>query len=150
MGRFHLELINFHYLFFHRRSIRSCWECCDNNEWLRGKQNTTIEWDDGGKIDSKNKLIVMKMLHESERSFMEHWKCIGYVCYFHLNPLSGYFPYLLMLPKWIKQLWPGLVYYDNLINAEMISALSIHLTLLKTWKTIYKFWMRPEHIVWYD
>ena len=39
---------------------------------------------------------------------------------------------------------PGLIYYDNLINAEIISALSIHLTLLRTWNRVYKFWVRPE------
>ena len=44
---------------------------------------------------------------------------------------------LLSLPsntptiKLNKQLRPNLVYYDNLINAEIISALSIHFTILK-------------------
>ena len=51
-----------------------------------------------------------------------------------LNPSSGFFPNLLMLPKYnkITNLRPGLVHYDNLINTEMISALSIYLTPLKT------------------
>jgi hypothetical protein len=31
-----------------------------------------------------------------------------------------------------KRLRPGLVQYDNLINSEIITALSIHLILLKT------------------
>ena len=31
---------------------------------------------------------------------------------------------------------PGLILYDHLINAEIISALSIHLTLLKTWNIV--------------
>ena len=45
-----------------------------------------------------------------------------------INPLSGYFPYLLTLPQQnkINDLRPGLAHYDNLINAEMISALNIH------------------------
>ena len=30
------------------------------------------------------------------------------------------------------------------INAEIVSALSIHLTLLKTWNRVYKCWVRPE------
>ena len=29
-------------------------------------------------------------------------------------------------------------------NAEMISAFSIHLTPVKTWNRVYKFWGRPE------
>ena len=64
-----------------------------------------------------------------------------------------------------------MVHYDNLINAEIISALSIHLTRLGwqwgqgpwkhfpyvqvsdvlcytpipiTWNRVYKFWVRPE------
>ena len=37
-----------------------------------------------------------------------------------------------------------MVHYDNLNNAEIILALSIHLTLLKTWNWVYKFWVRPE------
>jgi hypothetical protein len=32
--------------------------CWDNNERPTGKKNTTIEWDDGGKIGNKNKLIL--------------------------------------------------------------------------------------------
>ena len=38
MGRFKLELIYFYYLFFHRRAI---------------------QWDGGGKIVNKNKLILI-------------------------------------------------------------------------------------------
>ena len=39
---------------------------------------------------------------------------------------------------------PGLIHYDHLINAEIILALSIYLTLLKTWNRVYKFWVKPE------
>ena len=44
----------------------------------------------------------------------------------------------------LKRLRAGLIHHDHLISAEIISALSIHLTLLKTWNRIYKFWVRPE------
>ena len=37
-----------------------------------------------------------------------------------------------------------MIHYDHLINAEIISSFSIHLTLLKTWNKVYKFWVRPE------
>jgi hypothetical protein len=37
---------------------------------------------------------------------------------------------------------PGSDY--NYINAEMISALSIHLTHVKTWKRVYKWLVRPD------
>ena len=36
--------------------------------------------------------------------------------------------------KWVK--W--------ILSAEMISALSIHLTSTKTWNRVYNCWMRPE------
>ena len=57
---------------------------------------------------------------------------------------------LLSLPtnaftiKWNKILRPCLAHYDKLINAEIISAVKIHLALLKTWNRAYKFWVRPE------
>ena len=41
---------------------------CDNEERPRGKKNTTIEWDDGGKIDNKNKLNLTEIfpsVHET-------------------------------------------------------------------------------------
>ena len=39
---------------------------------------------------------------------------------------------------------PGLIHYDHLINAEIISALSIHLSLLQTENIVYKFRVKPE------
>ena len=36
-------------------------ECCDNNERPTGKKNTTVEWDDGGKIDNKSTLILTRI-----------------------------------------------------------------------------------------
>jgi hypothetical protein len=40
-----------------------------------------------------------------------------------------------------KRLRPALVHYENLINAEIISAVS---TLLKSRNRVYKFLVRPE------
>ena len=59
------------------------------------------------------------------------------------------FKWLLSLPSTAptikyKKLRPGLIHYDHLINAEIISALIIHLTLLKTRNRVYKFWVKPE------
>ena len=49
-----------------------------------------------------------------------------------VNPLSGLPANAPTIQKKNKRLRSGLVHYDNLINAEIISALSIDLTLLKT------------------
>ena len=53
--------------------------------------------------------------------------------------------WLLSLPskaptiKYFKRLRPGLIHQDHLINRKLISALSIHLTLLKIRNRVYKF-----------
>ena len=47
-----------YYLFIHK----TCLECCDNNKRPTGKmKNTNTEWDDGGKIGNKNKLILTEV-----------------------------------------------------------------------------------------
>ena len=40
---------------------KTCWECHVNDERPRGNKNTTTEWDDGGKIGNKNKLILTNL-----------------------------------------------------------------------------------------
>ena len=37
---------------------KTCSECRVNDERPTGKKNTTIEWNEGGKIGNKNKLIL--------------------------------------------------------------------------------------------
>ena len=79
-----LELIYFYYLFFHRRPIqlstakarrrkklqhptRPIENVAITTKGLR-KENTTIEWNDGGKIGNQNKLILTQIfpsLHET-------------------------------------------------------------------------------------
>ena len=45
-----------------------CRECRVNDRRPTGKKNTTIEWDNGGKIANKNKLILTEIfpsVHET-------------------------------------------------------------------------------------
>ena len=49
-------------------SNKTCWECRDNEERPTGKKNKTIDWDDGGKIGNKKKLILTEFfpsVHET-------------------------------------------------------------------------------------
>ena len=39
------------------KPYKTCYECRVNDERPTGKKNTTIKWEDGGKIGNKNKLI---------------------------------------------------------------------------------------------
>ena len=59
---------------------KTCWEC-RVDERSTGKKNTTIEWDDGGKIGNKNKLILTEIFP----SVRETW----YLKVFSVNVLSG-------------------------------------------------------------
>ena len=47
---------------------KTCWQCRVNGERPTGKKKTTTEWDDGGKINNKNKLIltdIFPLVHET-------------------------------------------------------------------------------------
>ena len=48
---------------------KTCWEYYDNNKRTTGKKNTTIVWDDGGKIGNKNKYpdIICYLWHSPLR-----------------------------------------------------------------------------------
>ena len=49
-------------------TLKTCLKCCVNDERPTGKKNTTDEWDDGGKIGNKNKLILTEIfpsVHET-------------------------------------------------------------------------------------
>ena len=51
-----------------RRNYKICWKFRVNDERPTGKKNTTIEWDDGGKIGDTNKLILTEIfpwVHET-------------------------------------------------------------------------------------
>jgi hypothetical protein len=72
-------------------------------------------------------LVCLHALKTSKAYYVMHFgECVIYP-----------FKWLLSLPsntptiKLYKRLKPGLIHYDHLINAEIISALSIQLTLLK-------------------
>ena len=69
---------------------KTCRGCRVNDERPTGKKNTTIEWDDGGKIGNKNKLLLslpssVVQWHHEEGNFLSeygqsHW--LFYVRYY--------------------------------------------------------------------
>ena len=57
-----------------------CWECRVNDDRPTGEKNTTIEWDNGGKIGNKNKLILTEIFI----SVHETWYLKVFIMYYNL------------------------------------------------------------------
>ena len=61
----------FYYLF---PPYKTCWKCRINEERPTGKENPSIEWDDGGKIGNKNKLILTEIFPSVQKhDIQKYW-----------------------------------------------------------------------------